>query len=111
MSKTNLTWRHSPAALIAVVSLCTSAAAIAEPYSGNPSDDPLVALVTWTAIVAGSAIFSLPISLVVSRAKLDSRRFVTTFAAAFISLLVLAKLAGVVYIAKELVSLVLHVLL
>jgi hypothetical protein len=111
MSKTNLTCRYSNAALIAVMSLCESAAAIAEPYSGNPADDPLVALVSWAAIVAVSAVFSLAISLVASRAKLRSRRFATTFAAAFVSCLVLAKLAGAVLIAKELVSLVLHVLL
>lgn len=111
MSKTNLTCRYSNAALIAFTSLCASAAAKAEPYSGNPADDPLVVFVSWAAIVAGSAAFSLPISLLASRSNFRSRRFATTFTVAFICLLFLAKLAGAVQIAKELVSLVLHVLL
>jgi hypothetical protein len=95
----------------AALALAGSNAALAEPYSGDPTADPLVRLVSWTLLLLGCLAFSFLVAAVASRGKWRSRRFAWVMPASFLAVLGLALLVGALRVIAEIVSLILHLVL
>jgi uncharacterized integral membrane protein len=107
------TWQSHRLATLgtALITTLGSFSAIAEPYSGTHTQEPIVRIVSWSLILLGCLFVAFPIAVILSKAKLRTQRFVISFFMAFIALLTIGHLANVMATVSELVSLVLQILL
>jgi len=102
--------RLIPRIAIAAGLCLTYGQAFAEPYSGNPRDDPAVRIVSWTILVLFSIAAGLLPALIRCRSDLRASR-VAAHTLAFGSIIGLAcYLSPAFEVLLELVSLVLHLL-
>jgi hypothetical protein len=103
--------RLIPFVALAVTACLASGQAVAEPYPGNPRDDPAVRIVSWILLVGFSLAAGLLPALYRCRSDLRAFPIAANTLAFGLAVGLVCYLSPVFDVLTELVSLVLHLVL